>query len=77
MWERGYFYITVGKVEQETIKAYIEDQGKQKTNTDSKISKGKRIVALADPCTIRKSLVQHCINLRVICNAVLEPGTCF
>ena len=27
--------------------------------------------------TLAFRLVQRCINLRVICNAVLEPGTCF
>lgn len=37
MWARGYFCGTVGEVDDETIKAYIENQGKQKVNEDFKI----------------------------------------
>lgn len=37
MWARGYFCGTVGEVDEETIKAYIENQGKQEVNEDFKI----------------------------------------
>ena len=37
MWARGYFCGTVGEVDEETIKAYIENQGKQEANEDFKI----------------------------------------
>lgn len=37
MWARGYFYGTVGEVDEKTIKAYIENQGKQEMNENFKI----------------------------------------
>ncbi len=37
MWARGYFCGTVGEVDQETIKRYIETQGKEEGNEDFKI----------------------------------------
>ena len=37
MWARGYFCGTVGEVDEETIKAYIENQGKHEENADFKI----------------------------------------
>lgn len=37
MWARGYFCGTVGEVDEDTIKAYIESQGKQEENADFKI----------------------------------------
>jgi len=38
MWARGYFCGTVGEVDEETIKAYIENQREQETNEDFKIA---------------------------------------
>lgn len=35
MWERGYFCGTVGEVDQETIKKYIENQGMKEEESDS------------------------------------------
>ncbi len=35
MWARGYFCGTVGEVDQETIKRYIENQGKQEAENDN------------------------------------------
>jgi len=35
MWARGYFCGTVGEVDQETIKRYIENQGKQEAEDDN------------------------------------------
>lgn len=35
MWARGYFFGTVGEVDQETIKRYIESQGKQEEENDT------------------------------------------
>lgn len=37
MWARGYFCGMVGEVDEETRKAYIENQGKQEENTDFEI----------------------------------------
>jgi len=37
MWARGYFCGTVGEVDQETIKRYIETQGKEEGNEDFQI----------------------------------------
>ncbi len=37
IWARGYFCGTVGEVDEETIKSYIEHQGKREENTDFKI----------------------------------------
>lgn len=34
MWARGYFCGTIGEVDQETIKRYIENQGKQEEESD-------------------------------------------
>lgn len=35
MWARGYFCRIVGEVDQETIKRYIENQGKQEEENDN------------------------------------------
>lgn len=35
MWERGYFCGTVGEVDQEMIKKYIENQGMKEEESDS------------------------------------------
>jgi len=35
MWARGYFCGTVGQVDQETIKRYIENQGKHEEENDN------------------------------------------
>ncbi len=37
MWARGYFCGTVGEVDQETIKRYIETQGKEEGNENCQI----------------------------------------
>lgn len=37
MWGRGYFCGTVGEVDEETIRNYIENQGKEEGNEDFKI----------------------------------------
>ena len=33
MWARGYFCGTVGEVDEETIKRYVEEQGAQEEKT--------------------------------------------
>lgn len=38
MWARGYFCGTVGEVDEKTIKAYIENQGKHEANENFKIA---------------------------------------
>ena len=37
MWARGYFCGTVGEVDDETIRHYIETQGQEESNDDFKI----------------------------------------
>lgn len=37
MWARGYFCGTVGEVDDETIRHYIETQGQEESNEDFKI----------------------------------------
>ena len=39
IWSRGYFCATVGDVDKETIKKYIENQGNEYRNDDFKIVK--------------------------------------
>lgn len=34
MWGRGYFCGTVGEVDEETIRNYIENQGKQESGDE-------------------------------------------
>ena len=37
MWARGYFCGTVGEVDEETIKKYIENQGKEEADDNFEI----------------------------------------
>lgn len=39
IWSRGYFCATIGDVNEETIKKYIEDQGSEYNNDNFKIVK--------------------------------------
>lgn len=39
IWSRGYFCATIGNVDEETIKQYIENQDKEYDNEDFKIVK--------------------------------------